>query len=443
MVQSSEELLARIQSNFEPQPLPAGDPLYVDCTEVRGDVDICLEFRRSITRATKTQCRLYTGHRGAGKSTELLRLCKKFEDEEFFVVYFNADDADLNTEDTEYSDILLACTRHLLEELEDYANPNPVIDWLKSRWTALQDLGLSEVELDKMGAEVSISTFAKLTASVRQVPNVRQKIRQEVDNHTPTLIQVLNEYVGEAREKLSNKFKGIVMVVDSLDRIVPIFDVETSRSNHDRIFLDRHEQLKALACHVVYTIPISMVQSDRATSLFNCYSFPNILPMVMVKTRDGKPYPSGIAKMKEVIEKRVQKADRALSLDKLFEESEDLERLCSISGGHVRDLIFMMQEVINGTENLPIGSKAVNRAIAKLRDLYRLNVNDGEWIFLAKVHLCKMMPNTNEHRKLLLSRCILEYKPGENDPVWYDVHPTILSLPEFEEALTRAKPKEL
>ncbi|MEQ8998069.1 MAG: hypothetical protein RID53_16375 [Coleofasciculus sp. B1-GNL1-01] len=35
-----EALLDNIYNSFTPMPLPAGDPQYVECREVRGDVEI-------------------------------------------------------------------------------------------------------------------------------------------------------------------------------------------------------------------------------------------------------------------------------------------------------------------------------------------------------------------------------------------------------------------
>ncbi|MEG4091819.1 hypothetical protein [Microcoleus sp. Pol12B4] len=41
MTQESEKLLTNLYNAFDPfYPLPAGDPQYVDCREVRGDGDI-------------------------------------------------------------------------------------------------------------------------------------------------------------------------------------------------------------------------------------------------------------------------------------------------------------------------------------------------------------------------------------------------------------------
>lgn len=127
------KILKGIYNAFDPfRPLPAGDPVYVDCREVRGDGDVIVELGREILLSERTTCQLYGGHRGAGKLTELLRLKKYLEEQNCFVVYFGADEEDIDPEDTQYTDILLACTRHLIEDLKAI-NSQPLLDWLKKR----------------------------------------------------------------------------------------------------------------------------------------------------------------------------------------------------------------------------------------------------------------------------------------------------------------------
>jgi hypothetical protein len=98
---------------------------------------------------------------------------------------------------------------------------------------------------------------------------------------------------------------------------------ETGRTNHEEIFLDRSEQLKALDCHLIYTVPISMVYSNRATDIRDIYSDTQVLPMIMVRTPDGKVYEPGLEKIKEIIGRRVGQFAPKLSLDTDIFDSRD------------------------------------------------------------------------------------------------------------------------
>jgi hypothetical protein len=79
-------VLADIYNAFDPSPLPANSPLYVECKEVRGDTDILVELGRKIERSNLPTCQRYSGHRGCGKSTELLRLTDDLDRKGCFVV---------------------------------------------------------------------------------------------------------------------------------------------------------------------------------------------------------------------------------------------------------------------------------------------------------------------------------------------------------------------
>ncbi len=168
------------------------------------------------------------------------------------MVYFAADEEDIDSEDAQYTDILLACTRRLLKDLKRIANPRPILNWLKGRWEDLKDLAQTPIEFESLGVEAQLTQFAKLTANLRAVPELRQKIRQKIDPYSVTLIQVLNEFLVDAKQHLPNGYKKLAVIVDNLDRMVLVKHGE--RTNSEEVFLDRSEQLQALDCHLIYKL---------------------------------------------------------------------------------------------------------------------------------------------------------------------------------------------
>jgi hypothetical protein len=425
---TSIELLSRLYNAFNPfEPLPANDIRYVDCQDVRGDADILTELGNKMQLASNNTCQLYSGHRGGGKSTELLRLKQYLENRQFYVVYFAADEEDIDSEDAQYTDILLACTRRLLKDLYSIANPNPVLYWLKERWQDLKDLAQTEMNFESMAVELQLSQFAKLTTNLRAVPELRREIRQKINPHTVTLI------------RLPNGYTRLAVIVDNLDRMVLVKDGE--RTNYDEIFLDRSEQLQALDCHLIYTVPISLLYSARATDLRDIYGEPLILPMIMVKTRDGEIYQPGLTKVKEVIRKRVRQIAPELSLEKdIFDSPNTLEKLCLMSGGHARNLLLLTQDAVGRIDELPITEKAVKRAITQARDTYRRSVEESQWCLLAEVSRTKRIINDDRYRSLMYNRCLLEYRYLDDDGEiqrWCDIHPLIQGVPEFQEAVAK------
>ena len=440
MVLDQEQLLNDLYNAFDPySPLPAGDPNYVDCGEVRGDGNILLDLGNRIKRSQPMTCHLYSGHRGAGKSTELLRLKEFLEERKFFVVYFAADEEDIQSEDAQYTDILLACTRRLLEDLQDAANPNPLLEWLRERWQELKELASTNIDLEKATLQVQIAQFSKITANLRAEPTMRAKIRDKINPHTVSLIEVLNQFIREAKQKLPGDKQELAVIVDNLDRIVPIVQ-EKGSTNHEDIFINRNEQLRALDCHLVYTVPISLLYSPRATDIRDIYSDNLVLPMIMVRDIRGEIYQPGVEKIKEIIYRRVRQFTDLPLETEIFDSADTLEKLALMSGGHVRNLLLLMQDAIGRTENLPISKRAVQIAVTRARDVYRRTVNDNEWQLLAEVSQSKRVINDDKYRSLLFNRCLLEYcyydEEGEIQR-WCDVHPLIRGIAEFKEALDK------
>jgi hypothetical protein len=258
-------LLDEIYNQFDPSPLAADSQVYVDCREVRGDRDIWVELGKKIQRSDQRTCQLYTGHRGGGKSTELRRLQRELERRGSFVVYFEADANDVQIEDVEYTDILLACTRHLLAQLRS-ADPQPVLSWLRDRWQALKEILQTQISIETMSAEVQIQQIVKLTGSIRTQPSMRRRIREQLNPHTEDLIDALNVFIADAKHNLPEGQNKLVVIADSLEKITPI-QRENGRNNHEEVYIDRSQQLQALDCHIIYTVPISLVLSQRASDL--------------------------------------------------------------------------------------------------------------------------------------------------------------------------------
>ena len=128
-------------------------------------------------------------------------------------------------------------------------------------------------------SDPTIGFFTQLMANLRNSPEIRQEIRRQIDPHTPSLIEVLNESIQKTDEKQEGN--NLVLIADGLDRIVPVRVKEDNTTNHDEIFIELSEQLAALKYHVIYTVPISMVYSGNANDLRDRYGMVETLPMVV------------------------------------------------------------------------------------------------------------------------------------------------------------------
>ena len=445
----AQDLLTEIYNVFDPFDPPPKEA-YVNCEEVRGNWNVLRELGRKIIRSHNPTCQLYTGHRGVGKSTELLRLKEHLEQNNFFVVYFAANDEDIDIEDTEYADILLACTKHLVKEIH-LADNNPLkglSKWLQERAQSFQDLLLTELSFEGLTLQQQVSQFAKITATLKAQPDNRREIRERINANAPSLLEALNQFIKAAKKSLPKNCRDLVLMVDNLDRIVEQKKAENQPSNYDEIFIKRHEQMRGLNCHVIYTVPIAMVYSERCTQLQNNFDETDVLPMIMVSDRHNQPNEKGLEKFREIIAKRiahVQLDDNATIGENLaqnletqvLDSPETLTRLCLMSGGHVRLLMQMVQKALDWTDDLPISQRSVSIAIEEAKDYYRNTIFEHQWELLRQVADSKQIPNEENHQeypRLLASRCILEYRYyDENYKLnrWHDVHPLVKDLDKF------------
>ncbi|MEM8640711.1 MAG: ATP-binding protein [Cyanobacteria bacterium P01_G01_bin.54] len=442
---TSAALIKKIYNRFSPfEPLKPGSSRYVNCSKVRGEEDVFRELGKKIINSDRTTYQLYGGHRGAGKSTELLRLEEYLDKNGCLVVYFDADLQDVDPQDADSTDILLACTRHVLRKLQNYAQPETLAkltQWFQSRVQELKDVAFAEIEVET--AQAALDFFSM---TIKTVPSSRAAIRKQVDLHGLTLTQILNELITESHNRLSGKDK-IVVIADSLDRI-ELKRLADGSTNLEQIFVNRADQMRQLNCHVIYTLPVSLAYSPAATQLANLYNDPQILPMVKVREKDGAVYAAGLMKLREIIERRIASVltngTRLDTATEVFASAELCDRICLMSGGHIRDLIRFVQNAIDWVEDLPITSKAVNRALAQSRNTYHNAVNAEDWSRLAKVAQAKDIKNMDEYRKLLFNRCVLEYCDTDDEGElirWYDVHPLLRLVPEFKEAVEHVNQK--
>ena len=96
-------------------------------------------------------------------------------------------------------------------------------NWLRSRKTELVDALQSEVGFDNANVNAEVP-FAKLTTTLKVSPTARAQIRKIVEPHTPSLIEALNTFIAEALARTPQQTEEkLVLIVDSLDRIPPIF----------------------------------------------------------------------------------------------------------------------------------------------------------------------------------------------------------------------------
>ena len=407
-------------------PLSADDERYVDLAEIRGTRNFAHSVTRSIRRSGREErikC-LFTGHRGSGKSTELLRLQAELQRNGFFVVYMDVEEL-LDLVEISYLDVLLAIAKRVEEEMRDARLPLPdhlleaISDWFADKILESDQREELEASLKAQAeAGTQIPFFAKLlatfTSEIKTASSRRTHTRQTLERELPVFIDKLNTLIEAARSKIHEaRQEDLVLIVDGLEKMHYTVNNEQV-SSHSDFFIHHAEQLKSPACHVVYTRPISLAYN---ANLGNDYDSPWVLPMV-------KTSPEGVERLTELVAKRVE-------IGRVFEAPELLTRLIELSGGVVRDLMRLLR-LATDTDAERIGEADVDYAEKTLVREYDRLLRREDLPRLREIHDQRRVQGDELSERLLNLRLVLEYQNGER---WAALHPALQHIDWFAKAL--------
>jgi hypothetical protein len=271
-----------------------------------------------------------------------------------------------------------------------------------------------------IGLSVGLAT---ITAHVKESPNIRDRLSNQLGMFMPDLIRAINEEViGLVIEKLKNQGKkGLVVIVDGLDKMIDIKQAES-------LFINRTQQLRSFICHIIYTIPMSLVFSDKFQALLqNFAETPKVLPMIPVRRRDGGEHKEGMELLKEMVLKRVfpylPKNQLFEQIPLLFESDEALNRLCRISGGHVRYILLYLRDWIRSQERLPLSQPYLEGIIVKYCSDICLGITEEDWRLLDQVAKTQELAGAKYYERLI--RSLFVYKYDEQGQAWFDVNPIL------------------
>ncbi|HEY9601326.1 MAG TPA: P-loop NTPase fold protein, partial [Allocoleopsis sp.] len=241
---------------------------YVDLSAVRKtsaieSVSTILDFQEPADFSTI----LFTGHRGCGKSTELKRIQKQWQ-EEYRIIYLEVnEETDIN--DARYTDLYLIVIKQVEFELRklglnfDAQLLKNFESWFKdvtkeNEETVEKSVSIKGEATLQPEAPFLAKLMVKLLAQIKGSDTQKTTIRETLEKDLSRLKADINLLLGDAYIKLRNKFpqcKGLLIIFDNLDRVPPAIA--------DHLFFDYAKQLQELNCTIIYTVPISVLCSPK------------------------------------------------------------------------------------------------------------------------------------------------------------------------------------
>ncbi|NJL29658.1 MAG: hypothetical protein HC897_18085 [Thermoanaerobaculia bacterium] len=430
------------------EPLRSGDPRYVDLSAGRGNKVLRrmeLHLRDFSAEQNHFAHVAFTGHRGAGKSTELLRLEHALADR-FFALHLFTDETILR--DCEYTELLLWLVDALVRQFAEQKLPldaklvERVTDWFAEKTLHKVDQVKKEIELT---AEVegearagfywlSLKLLARLKSLVIGSAERRTEARRELQRYASELIAQVNLLLDNAADVLQSKGRSpdILIVQDNLDRLPP-------EAAH-KLFFTNGDLLKELRVHVVYTAPVALLLAPW--NIGKVFASHFNMPVVKVRGRNGRPHAEGIEALHALLAARME-------VGEIFADSKVARELVLASGGSVRDLMRLLNQAqlaARVDEKARIDATSAGEAMKLLRIEFEQLLIPGQAYYplLARVHRGKHegfseAADSDQVRfarellaELLFNGSVFEYN-GETN--WFDVHPLVQQSARFKDAL--------
>ena len=187
------------------------------------------------------------------------------------------------------------------------------------------------------------------------------------------------------------------------------------------LFLNHRAMLAIPYFHMVYTVPPWLKFVLKGVDMA-------VIPCVRTWRNDetrGR-CKEGILALRDLVHKRL--GDHGPEC--LFgpAATQSLDQFIVLSGGHFRDLLRLLREVLVKTTALPVVPSTIDRAILEVRSSFLpIAIDDAVWLDqIARERASPLRSDTEEDinrlTRFLDSHIVLYLRNG---PEWYDVHPLV------------------
>ena len=354
----------------------------------------------------------FSGHRGCGKSTELLHLMgnPKIRKNYWPVNFSIRDEADII--DLDFRDILLAIGGRMFREYRRQGGTLPA-RLMKDLdgWRGRVEEEITTVKSGRV-ADTEIAAgldafFANASMKIKLEPGTRSIIRQVIDRDVTGLIDLINAISAAVKMK---EGRLPLILIDDLDK--------PNLQEAKAIFQERREIMMQPNCAIVYTVSSALFYSKDFDSIRDRALF---LPNVKLHTHNN---PDQYAREGyETMQRFV-----SLRMDPKLINNQALIEAITYSGGVFREMARIMRTAIGRARRrnaLQVETVDIEWAATEIRNEYRRILDKEDIEILKKIHKKNELEYDDRIRPLLQLLALLEYRNGEN---WCDIHPVLRKL---------------
>jgi hypothetical protein len=410
------------------RPLDPDDPQYVPlyADPERAGEDPVELLARAIEWTPGESVQLLSGFRGTGKSTELRRLRKRLRNTGYRVVLCDFEDYLNMSTPVDITDFLIALAGAfgdglLKQKLLDN-DPSEESYWARAvAFLTRTEVGVSELSAQlKFGLGPSVG----LKANLKSDPTFTQKLRERMAGHLGALVEDVRSYLQGCVRELKQRHGGdteVVLLLDSIEHIRgTTINAAEVQASLETLFASHADKLRLPDLHVVYTVPPYLKVRYAALGALYAPGGVHVLPALKVRECGGGPVQGGLDALERVVRARGD-------WKRLLGERTRLDSIILTSGGHLRDLLRMLAELLRRATVLPVSDSTLEAAINQIRT-ESLPIADADAVWLARIAETHDASLTEVARlpdlaRFLDTHLVLCYRNGGLE--WYDAHPLI------------------
>jgi len=429
-----DAFLRQIVSNLADVPIdPSSSPFYEPIHSALDDDDPVWLMQRQVELTVVQSLQLFSGFRGGGKTTELFRLRSALQAKGYLVLYADAL-AYLNpAEPVEISDLIMVLAGSFSDALTDEAGVDLESE---SYWTRFENFlvrtGVSITSAD-LKAEASLPGAIKGSASIKAEFKSGSTFRQRLQK---ALSGRLAELKAEADLFFEDGVKAVQKAFGADKPVVFIFDqLEQLRGNYqnwqsvirsvEQLFTVHLDKLSWPYVHVVYAVPpwLKFLTPPEAPM--------TTLPTVHLWNNDPgrSQFQPGWDAYRSLVRRRIDEP----AMQRLFggaagRSGAAIDRLIGACGGHVRDLLRLLQSAVKRADTLPVTDRVLNSVInAARQDFMPIALEDAKWLAEIGSRRDTVLRKVDERSIERLSNFLDTHKViyFVNGSAWYDIHPLI------------------
>ena len=390
-------------------PIDEKDDFYTDFSGFRKGFNEKKIYKYLNINPTSKECNkisqtlklFLSGHRGTGKTTELLKLKNEIDKTScYFTIFCDLSDEELDVNNIDFVDIVILILEKLIKALKDKdidipkANIEPFYEWYNQRITeinkATDESASIEVE-GKVGIDLFslFSLVSKTKGKLSGSNSTKETIRRVFINKFSDFSQKFNELLLDIKAYLEEKeiAKDLLFIIDGFEKI-------GSYEDRKKILIDNSNKFVEIKANMIITLPIELFSEvGRLKEFARHISF----PLITLDEESKKRF-------KEFIYKRID--------EKLFEDEKVVEEIIKYGAGSPRETLKIIAEAYIQANEEMLDLKSIKDAQSSISDEMIKYLNKDEISLLKDIDKNHKALFSENLAKLLVKKIVLEYDDG-------------------------------